>query len=471
MHADGRLYALTGTATTQIKSAVQSMFLAPDGTFFALDRSNNLWSAPAGTTALGNAASGVLAIVEDNEGTLYELTAAGSLNVYALSASSNSWSWNPLKQGIRSLAVSSSGSAIDCMGYDGNDWQFDGTTWTLLAGPHFVINAPATATAGQSFPVSVTVLDSLGEVATGYTGSIQIASSDLSASSIDYTFTSANSGVYTSDFVLDTSGMQTLTASDDAGLALPVAAGLTVSPGAVNGLGITVGAAPVIGSPLSVTVSAEDEFGNVVPGYTGTVSLSSTDGQTWSGYTFTAADGGTHQFTITPSAVGYQQITAMDQGYESGTASVVVSPATAVPADSTLVVTPSTVAAGGTAVVTLTARDAYGDQEASGGLPVDFGLYSFGDNGTLSTVTDNGDGTYSATFTAGNTPGSNMVLAIMNQYVIPSFPMITVTPPPGSEGDTISLSDSANPSIFGQQVALTATVAATLPAGQRQPGP
>jgi hypothetical protein len=57
------------------------------------------------------------------------------------------------------------------------------------------------------------------------------------------------------------------------------------------------------GTPFSITVTAVDTQGNVVPGYTGTVTFSTTDPDSGvvlpADYTFTLADGGVHTFTDT----------------------------------------------------------------------------------------------------------------------------------------------------------------------------
>ena len=67
-------------------------------------------------------------------------------------------------------------------------------------------------------------------------------------------------------------------------------------------------------SPLSVTVTARDAFGNIATGYTGTVHFTSSDGQAAlpADYTFTAADAGVHTFTATLKTAGSQTITATD---------------------------------------------------------------------------------------------------------------------------------------------------------------
>ena len=59
----------------------------------------------------------------------------------------------------------------------------------------------------------------------------------------------------------------------------------------------------------------------------------------------------------------------------------------------------STILVGGTDTVTLTARDASG-HPVTGALAVTFGLGAGSSGGTFGAVTNHGDGTYTATFTA-----------------------------------------------------------------------
>jgi hypothetical protein len=88
------------------------------------------------------------------------------------------------------------------------------------------------------------------------------------------------------------------------------------------------------GTPGKLTVSALDQNGQVAADYTGTVHFTSSDSQAQlaADYTFTAADRGTHVFTITLATVGNQTITATDTTDPrlTGTqGSIAVGPATA----------------------------------------------------------------------------------------------------------------------------------------------
>jgi hypothetical protein len=71
-----------------------------------------------------------------------------------------------------------------------------------------------------------------------------------------------------------------------------------------------------VGSPRSVSVTAKDQFGNTVTGYTGTVHFTSTDGAATlpADYTFTTADAGSHTFSegVTFGTAGSQTVFATD---------------------------------------------------------------------------------------------------------------------------------------------------------------
>lgn len=89
-----------------------------------------------------------------------------------------------------------------------------------------------------------------------------------------------------------------------------VVTGAPVDHLAVNAPSITTS-----GTPFSITVRAEDKYGNVACCYTGTVSFSSSDSEAFlpSAYQFAASDLGAHTFgRIVLRTLGAQTITASD---------------------------------------------------------------------------------------------------------------------------------------------------------------
>jgi hypothetical protein len=189
---------------------------------------------------------------------------------------------------------------------------------------------------------------------------------------------------------------------------------------AVTGLPSSVTA----GAAGTVTVSITDPQGNPDTGYAGTVHFASSDPRATlpADYTFTAADQGTHAFSATLVTAGSQSVTVTDTATASltGTQSAIqVSPASA----STLRLdsSASSVTAGATLSLTVTALDAYGNtatgytgtvhftsSDAKASLPGDYtftgadqGVHAFANSVTLITA-----GTQTVTATsAGMTSG------------------------------------------------------------------
>lgn len=215
----------------------------------------------------------------------------------------------------------------------------------------------------------------------------------------------------------------TLTFATTTGLASATA---TVSPsgaGAAASLVISGTGTQAAGASQDLTITAKDSYGNTATGYTGDKSL------TFSGASTAAAGqipsvkdktGTTVAFgtaaTITFSA-GVASVSAGANGvmtlYAAETAavsvtdgsitataplSVTVSHAAAAGSQSELSVSASSVAAGGSVTLLVTAKDQYGNAVTAGGATVVFTRDSGA--GTLGSVVDNGNGTYQATVTA-----------------------------------------------------------------------
>ncbi len=278
--------------------------------------------------------------------------------------------------------------------------------------PHLVITGFASpTTAGTAGTFTVTVQDAFGSTATGYRGTVHFTSSDGQAGlPADYTFTAADNGVHTFMATLKTAGTQSITATDTVESSnTGTQSGIVVNPAATSRLVVSGFPSPTTAGNLGgVLVTAQDAYGNVTPGYTGTVHLTSSDGQAalQGDHTFTAADNGRYAFGATLFTAGTQSITATDTanaaltGTQSG---IVVNAAAAV----TLTVSdfPSPTTAGDSAEVTVTLLDPYGNvasgytgtvsftsSDPQAGLPAD---YTF-------TAADAGQHTFTVTlFTAG----------------------------------------------------------------------
>jgi hypothetical protein len=170
----------------------------------------------------------------------------------------------------------------------------------------FTVSTPQQVTAGANTSVTVSAVDALGNPVPGFLGTVDLDFTPAGSTALNlsgqYTFTAADNGRHTFLFSnLIQAGSDTLSAF---AVGMPTAtAPVTVVPAAPSKF---VFASPVsipAGSPFSFTVTAEDRFGNVETGYTGTVHFSALANDTQAvlpaDYTFTAADGGSHTFTAT----------------------------------------------------------------------------------------------------------------------------------------------------------------------------
>src|SRR5229473_2316912 len=209
-------------------------------------------------------------------------------------------------------------------------------------------------------PLVIRVLDTNGNAvpAFGVTWSVGTGAGQVSAGS---TTTGPDGKASITATVGTIAGANSFTAA---------AAGLTGSPKTFTATGIadvattlvlTGASATTAGDVQPFTLTAKDTHGNVATGYRGAVTFTSTDGAATlpTLYTFTAADAGIHQFSVTLKTAGARSVTAGDGSLTITKPGIAVGPAAA----STLSVTgfSNTVTAGTAGTVTVTARDAFGN--------------------------------------------------------------------------------------------------------------
>jgi FKBP-type peptidyl-prolyl cis-trans isomerase 2 len=235
---------------------------------------------------------------------------------------------------------------------------------------------PTSATAGIAGTVTVTAQDVFGNVAKSYTGTVHFASSDSQAAlPLDYSFVSGDNGTHSFSVTFKTSGTQSIIATDTTSATITgMQAGITVNVGASQLVLSGFPTAATAGTAGTVTVTAQDAFGNVAKNYTGTVHFASGDPQAVlpANYTFVSGDSGAHSFSITLKTSGAQTFTATDTATSavSGSANVTVSAAAA----STLLVSgyPTPTTAGTAHNFTVTAKDAFGNTATGFLAPVSF---------------------------------------------------------------------------------------------------
>src|SRR5208282_4109316 len=126
--------------------------------------------------------------------------------------------------------------------------------------------------------LTVTAEDQYGNTATGYAGTVHFTSSDGQA--VLPNNAALTDGVGTFDVTLKTAGTETITATDTVDSNVNgTQTGLLVTAGSATQLVVTGGTNETAGGVETVTVTAEDPYGNTDTSYTDTVAITSSDGQ------------------------------------------------------------------------------------------------------------------------------------------------------------------------------------------------
>jgi len=305
-----------------------------------------------------------------------------------------------------------------------------------------LVGFPSSNTAGVAGTVTVTTKDAFGNTASGYRGTVHFTSSDAQAAlPANYTFTAGDAGVHSFSVTLKTAGTDSLTATDTVTSAFTsTQGGITVNAAAASTL-VLAGfpAATTAGVAGTVTVTVKDSFGNTASAYRGTVHFTSSDAQAAlpANYSFTAADGGVHTFSLTLKTAGTDSLTASDTSTSTITGlqgGINVNPA----AGNTLVLAgfPRASTAGVAGTITVTAKDSFGN-------------IASGYRGTIHFTSSDGQATLSAdyTFTAADAG-------------VHSFNVTLKT----AGSDSITATDTATGSITGTQgtISINAAAASTV---------
>jgi RHS repeat-associated protein len=162
--------------------------------------------------------------------------------------------------------------------------------------------------AGDPHGVTVTALDAFGNVTTGYTGTVHLASSDANATlpPTDYTFSAADRGVHTFPVTLQTLGTQELTAMDTKNGLSGSEGNIAVTQLTVHITGPGVG---VPGQPLTFTLAAGESGQPTTTIFTYRIDWFG-NGKTFT--TVTGPSGTTVSQTYTTSAGFLVKVTAVD---------------------------------------------------------------------------------------------------------------------------------------------------------------
>jgi hypothetical protein len=271
------------------------------------------------------------------------------------------------------IANENSNTVSVLLGNDNDNGSFTGQVYTIVnpAVPtHFVVSGPSTATAGTNLTFSVTAEDQFNEESYAYTGSVRFTSSDFHA--ILPANATLTSGLGTFNATLTTAGTQFITSTDiNAGSVTGMSGPIAVNPTATNHFVIAAPGSAAAGKAMRFTVTAQDQFFNLVNGYAGTVHFESSDSSAILPPGNATLANGTGTFSATLNTAGSQTLMAIDAGNNAITG---VSEAILVGNAAThfVVTAASSATAGGPLGVFVTAEDQFNNVAASYGGTVHF---------------------------------------------------------------------------------------------------
>jgi hypothetical protein len=280
---------------------------------------------PTSTTAGSTISPSVTVLVQDSLGNVVTSNSSAMTLAIGTNPGSGTLSGTATLNAVSGVAtfgtlvINKTGAGYTLTAADGSLTGATSSAFNITPGAanHFsVVATPTTVTAGSGFLVTVTALDNLGNTDTNYNQIATFASADPLAL-VPAPATPVSAGVGLAVGALDTVGMWTVTANAPGGVTGP-SNPVQVQANVATHLVVATTANPAItGSPVSVTVTAEDVFNNVATGYTGAVSLTSTDAAasfTPNPYPFVMGDQGIHTFSATFNTPGSQTVTARDTG-------------------------------------------------------------------------------------------------------------------------------------------------------------
>jgi plastocyanin len=184
-----------------------------------------------------------------------------------------------------------------------------------------VVSAPANATAGSPFNVTVMAMDSNGNPVTGYTGTVILSSTEPNPQPTDYTFTPTDNGSHTFGTTLFTAGTESILAQDAVHEGLTGKATVSVQAAPANHYLVATPTPITSGKPFDLILVALDPYDNIDMSYQGTVAFSTSDSDPTvvlpTAYTWTTGgvgDNGLHDFLdgVTLITAGQQTLTVTD---------------------------------------------------------------------------------------------------------------------------------------------------------------
>ena len=293
--------------------------------------------------------------------------------------------------------------------------------------------APSFAASGAATSAQVSIEDASGNIVTASTAPVTLSSSGGTLLGTGPVNAVAGVATFSNLSITGTAGSYTLTASSSA--TSPALSSTTSALNLVAGAPTQLAFAQALpstaqsGSTLPpVSVVIEDSAGNITSS-TAPVNVSA-GGGTLTGATALDAINGVATFDNLSLAAldGTYVVTAVSsQTTLAPVAATLIITAGAAVATTSILTAPASVASGSKITVVLQAEDGVSNPLTTGGAAVAFSVVSGTGSGSLGAVTDNHNGSYSASLT-GVLAGTVSVRAKLNGVLLTSTASVTVTP-------------------------------------------
>ncbi|HTZ85048.1 MAG TPA: hypothetical protein VMB05_00130 [Solirubrobacteraceae bacterium] len=270
------------SATTALTAKEGSSISGSSGNFTVSPASAASFSVPTPSTQTAGTAFNVALTAKDEFGNL--ATGYTGEKTIAFSGPEASPAGSAPKYPASVVFSAGVGTANGITLYDAGNTTLEATQGTVKGvSANFTINGLSTTskfllstpspTAGKSFSETVTATDTYGNTTTSYTGNKTIGftgpSSSPGGKAPKYPTGQINfaSGVSTASITLYNAQTTTLTATQST--ISGTSASFTVAPLSASEFGLGTPGAQTAGTAFNLTLTAKDEFGNVITGYEG----------------------------------------------------------------------------------------------------------------------------------------------------------------------------------------------------------
>jgi hypothetical protein len=347
---------LLDLATTNPDSGLVTIILS--GVTRPPDRLQN--SVPASTTAGTSFTVTVTAL--DSSG-MVDQSLNGGLQIYCSDGQATIPSTSTLSHGIGSFTAILGTAGVQQVLVRGPGGIEAVSNILVNAGQasQFRLDSPQNAVAGSPFDLTVSAIDSFGNVDLHYSGRLHFASDDPLA--VLPPNSTLSEGVGTFSATLKTAESSTVTVQDTAKSAIDGSTRIQIEATAASRFEIDTLSSTIAGAALNITVTALDPFGNTATGYTGTLHFGSSDPDATLPMDALLV-AGVKEFATRLVTAGTQTISASDTSDSSVSgvsADIVVAPA---PATHLRLDSPVSATAGNVLSLTVTALDPFGNVAA-----------------------------------------------------------------------------------------------------------